>query len=139
MAAHSAGLTGHTDTVHSVAFSPDGQTLASGSDDNTVRLWNVSSPRHAKPLGAPLTGHTGPLWSVAFSPDGNMLAAGSADSTASLWNVSDPAYPSQVGEPLALAVHGAPHLVEGQRGDGGAVHRTPPEAVRCSNQSSSSG
>ena len=51
-------LTGHTNTVWSVAFSPDGHTLASGSGDGTVRLWNLTDPAHPRPLGQPLTGHT---------------------------------------------------------------------------------
>ena len=71
-------LTGHTDTVNSVAFSPDGHTLATGSADQTVRLWNVTDPTHPTPLGPPLTGHTDSVYSVAFSPDGHTLASGSA-------------------------------------------------------------
>jgi WD40 repeat protein len=64
-------MTGHTDAVLSVAFSPDGKTLASGSDDNTVRLWDVASHRQ---VGSPLTGHTVTVVSVAFRPDGRTLA-----------------------------------------------------------------
>jgi WD40 repeat protein len=69
----------------SVAFSPDGATLASGSNDGTVWLWRVSD-------GAPLRtleGHRGGVDSVAFSPDGATLASGSWDNTVRLWNVKD--------------------------------------------------
>ena len=79
-------LTGHTFTVWSVAFSPDGLTLASGSQDKTIRLWNVATGE----LIATLTGHTGPVKSVAFSPDGVVLASGSKDSTVRLWDLTSP-------------------------------------------------
>ena len=80
-----ATLAGHTDRVHSVAFSPDGRILASGSFDGTVRLWDVD--RH-KQIGKPLNGHAGEVYSVAFSRDGRTLASGNGDGRVVLWDVA---------------------------------------------------
>src|SRR6266542_3189589 len=74
--------------VYSVAFSPDGKTLASGSGDNTIRLWDVGAGR----LIRSLAGHGGAVRSVAFSPDGKMIASASEDKTIKLWQVSTGKY-----------------------------------------------
>jgi WD40 repeat protein/tRNA A-37 threonylcarbamoyl transferase component Bud32 len=75
-------LTGHSSSVTSVAFSPDSRTLASGSWDKTIKLWDVQSQREI----AALTGHSNWVTSVAFSPDGRTLASGSYK-TIKLWDV----------------------------------------------------
>ncbi|MDC0708830.1 AAA family ATPase [Stigmatella sp. ncwal1] len=74
-------LLGHSDSVLSVAWSPDGRTLASGSFDNTLKLWAPSSGS----LLRTLSGHSDSVLSVAWSPDGRTLASGSNDNTLKLW------------------------------------------------------
>ncbi len=81
--AHVYTFNGHTEWITSVAFSTDGQTLASGSWDNTVRLWSIVEK---KPLHT-FEGHTSDVTSVAFSSDGQTLASGSDDNTVWLWSV----------------------------------------------------
>ncbi len=83
-------LTGHTDSVGSVAFSPDGSMLASGSEDYTVRIWNAKARRYRQmPLLSDfrMVGHTDAIHSVVFSPDSSALVSGSADKTVRLWDI----------------------------------------------------
>lgn len=84
-------ITGYPKPVDAVAFSPDGRTLVTGSDDNVVRLRDVATGK----LRATLTGHTDEVSAVEYSPDGRTLASSSDDKTVRLW---DPA----TGRPRAV-------------------------------------
>ncbi|HEY9739851.1 MAG TPA: serine/threonine-protein kinase [Coleofasciculaceae cyanobacterium] len=120
-------LTSHPKWVYpwaySVAISPDGQTLASGTRDNTIKLWQLSTGRELRTL----KGHSGwwsvGVFSVAISPDGQTLASGSTDKTIKLWQVS-------TGQELRTlkghnrALSSVPFSPDGHKRVGGGVMQT---------------
>jgi hypothetical protein len=75
---------GHTDSVRSVAFSPDGRGALSGSNDETLKLWDVATGKEIRSFA----GHTNWVTSVAFSPDGQTALSGGLDNTLKLWDIA---------------------------------------------------
>ncbi|MFD0580728.1 Hsp70 family protein [Dactylosporangium darangshiense] len=88
-------LTDHQNGVTSVAFSPDGKTMASAGLDKTVMVWNMANPA-APTRMATLTDHQDSVTSVAFSPDGKTMASASLDKTVMVWNMANPAAPTRI-------------------------------------------
>ncbi|KIN96301.1 hypothetical protein M404DRAFT_1006811 [Pisolithus tinctorius Marx 270] len=89
-------LQGHDDQVWSVAFSPDGKRIVSGSRDKTVRIWDAE---RGVQIGGPLLGHDDQVWSVGFSPDGKRVVSGSQDKTVRIWDVEQ-------GMQIGSLIHG---------------------------------
>jgi WD40 repeat protein len=79
-----ASLKGHIYTIYDLAYSPDGERLASASQDKTVRIWNVATGETLKVL----EGHEALVHGVAWSPDGKQVVTGSYDKTARIWSVA---------------------------------------------------
>jgi len=82
-------LQGHQDWVNSVAFSPDGKLIASGSEDNSIKLWNAKTGKSLRTLKKSWwrRENNAAILSVAFSPDGRSLVSGSEDNTIKVWDV----------------------------------------------------
>ena len=76
-------LRGHNDWIHSVAFSPDGSIIISGSQDKTIRVWHAGFGVQVR---SPLRGHDESIRSVAFSPDGFKIVSGSYDMSIRVWD-----------------------------------------------------
>ena len=110
-------LEGHTSPVYSVAWSPDGKSLATAAFDNTVRLWDAASRKEIKKLD----GHTKLVLSVAISPNGKQILSGSQDNTAKIWDwpILSPSkkFAGHPGSVQALAVKPDGKLVGGGIGE----------------------
>jgi WD40 repeat protein len=89
-------LRGHTDSINSVSFLPDGTRIVTGSSDNTIQLWDAGT---GEPVGERLRGHTDSINSVSFSPDGTRIVTGSWDKTVRLWD-------ARTGEPVGESLWG---------------------------------
>lgn len=74
-------LQGHNNTIRTITYSPDGNFIASGSEDKDIRIWNVYNGKCVKTL----SGHAQPINSIAFSPNGKLLISSGEDGTIRLW------------------------------------------------------
>jgi WD40 repeat protein len=101
---------GHKHGVSSIVFSPDAQRLASGGDDNTVRLWNVRTGQ----LEHTFEGHSRAISALAFSPDGQILASGSFDQSVKLWDVLSGKLKLALGEHPSGQVKGVSFSPDGK-------------------------
>jgi WD40 repeat protein len=115
-------LTGHTDTVSSIVFSPDGRSLISGSIDKTIRIWDSWTGQELRKID----GHTGGVNAVAVSADGKVIVSGSFDTTVKLWGADTGVLLKTLGDShsqiLGVAVSGdGTTVVSGSEGGSARV------------------
>ena len=116
---------GHTDAVTSVASAPDGQWVASGSYDGSLRLWSVEHGEAVRTLS-----HTAPVTTVAIAPDGKSVASGANDGTLRLWSSADGTVITELARAhsdkvASLCFVGTTFLASGGRDDHVRLHTIP--------------
>ena len=107
---------GAPNVIQSVAFSPDGRTLASGNSIGNIQLWDIADPKHTHLLSQAVISGGSPIQSVAFSPGGHTLAVSDASGDIQLWDIADRAHPSPLGQPQASATGAAVAVAFGPGG-----------------------
>jgi WD40 repeat protein len=88
-------ITGHSDCIYAVAFSPDGGTLATASYDKLIKLWDVATAKEIRTLKE----HIDSIYAIAFTPDGKRLVSGAADRSVKVWDVTTGARLYTMSEP----------------------------------------
>ena len=112
---------GHTGWVNSIAYSPGGQYIISGSHNHTIRIWDAES---GAAIGQPLEGHAGLVYSVAYSPDGWYIISGSDNETIRIW---DAMRVVAVNKPLdrhSSSVNSVAYSPDGQQITSGSSNQT---------------
>ena len=115
-------LTGHAAQITSIAFSPDGKTLASGGSDGRVRLWDSITGEHLKKFTG--YGRLGFIWDLAFSPDGSTLACATFDGV-KFWDVVTGQATTSFAEEAVMSIAYSPNgttLASGGDGDNPTIH-----------------
>ncbi|KAF7973362.1 hypothetical protein HWV62_15539 [Athelia sp. TMB] len=111
----------HTEVVQSVAFSPNGERIASGSNDNAVRIWDSHT---GKLIAGPFEGHHNWVMSIAFSPDGERVASGAEDMTIRIWDAWTGELLAGPFEGHTGGVNSVAYSPDGQRIVSGSADRT---------------